>query len=256
MAGRKLPKSLTEEQVTALLDQVEGKSSMALRNRAVLVLMADGGLRLDEALSLETGDLRRHREEVTALHLTHTKGHWERMVYLTGRGRDALARWLERREDLGLSNGLVFTTLSQGTLRIPVSGKEGFVAGTVQEKQIRPGQKVEARYVRSLVKRLAAAAGLPEWVHPHTLRHSAAQRLFNSTGNIELVRKFLGHRAVTTTQIYAEADDKDVQQAVEALDMLTETRAEDDEVQRLAQALAALPQEQREALAQVLIATE
>ncbi len=250
MAGRKLPKSLTEDQVCALLDQITGKSSMGLRNRALLVLMADGGLRLDEALSLATGDLRRQREEVNALHLTHTKGGWERMVYLTGRGRDVLARWLERRATLGLSNGLVFTTLQEGTRRIPLSGKEGFIAGTVQEKQIRPGGKLKARYVRALVKRLAEQADLPEWVHPHTLRHSAAQRLFNSTGNIELVRKFLGHRAVTTTQIYAEADDKQVQEAVEALEVAPAPEA--DEVQRLAEALAKLPKEQRAALAKAL----
>ena len=219
MNGRKLPKSLTEEQVSALLDQVKGKSSTALRNRALLVLMADGGLRADEVLSLEAGDLRREKGEVTALHLTHTKGNWERKVYLTGRARDTLARWLERREALGLANGLVFTTLSEGKRRIPKSSKEGFVAGTSQEKDIRLGQKVSARYVRALVKRLADKADLGEWIHPHTLRHSAAQRLFDSTGNIELVRKFLGHRAVTTTQVYAEANDKQVQQAVEALDM-------------------------------------
>jgi len=250
MTGRKLPKSLTEEQVCALLDQITGKSSMALRNRAMLVLMADGGLRLDEVLSLETGDLRREKREVTSLHLTHTKGGWERIVYLTGRARDALARWLERRTALGLPNGLVFTTLQEGKRRTPVSGENGFIEGTLQEKQITPGRKINPRYVRALVKRLAEKAGLPEWVHPHTLRHSAAQRLFNSTGNIELVRKFLGHRAVTTTQIYAEADDKQVQEAVEALEVAPP--AEADEVQRLAKALAALPQEQREALAKAL----
>ena len=250
MASRRLPKSLTEEQVCALLDQITGKSSMALRNRALLVLMADGGLRLDEALSLETGDLRRQRDEVNALHLAHTKGSWERMVYLTGRGRDALARWLARRKTLGLPNALVFTTLQDGKRCIPLSGKDGFIAGTVQEKQIRPGGKLKARYVRALVKRLAEQADLPEWVHPHTLRHSAAQRLFNSTGNIELVRKFLGHRAVTTTQIYAEADDKQVQEAVEALEVAPAPEA--DEVQRLAEALAKLPKEQRAALAKAL----
>ena len=252
MTGRKLPKSLTEEQVCALLDQITGKSSMALRNRAMLALMADGGLRLDEALSLETGDLRRQQEEVTTLHLAHTKGDWERKVYLTGRARDVLARWLERREALGLPNGLVFTTLQEGKRRVPVSGKDGFIEGTLQERQIAPGRKINPRYVRALVKRIADQADLPEWVHPHTLRHSAAQRLFNSTGNIELVRKFLGHRAVTTTQIYAEAEDKDVQQAVEALEVAPP--AEAGEVQRLAKALAALPKEQRQALAEALSA--
>ena len=258
MAGRKLPKSLSEEQVCAMLDQVAGKSSMALRNRAMLVLMADGGLRLDEVLSLETGDLRRQREEVTAMHLAHTKGDWERKVYLTGRARDALARWLERRAALGLPNGLVFSTLQAGKRRMPLSGPEGFIAGTVQEKQIQPGGKVLPRYVRALVKRLAASAGLPDWTHPHTLRHSAAQRLFNSTGNIELVRKFLGHRAVTTTQIYAEAEDKDVREAVDALEVAPP--AEADEVrkrassQRLLTAVLALPKEQRAALAEALSA--
>ncbi len=141
---------------------------------------------------------------------------------------------------------------AKGKRKFPQRGKEGFVAGTIEEKQIRRGLRIKARYVRQLVKRLAAKTGLPEWVHPHSLRHSAAQRLFDSTGNIELVRKFLGHKAITTTQVYAEANDKDVQKAVEALDIPTEPSEEDDEVQRLAEALAALPQEQREALAEAL----
>jgi len=139
-----------------------------------------------------------------------------------------------------------------GTRKFPQRGKEGFVAGTTEEKQIRRGNKIKARYVRALVKHLTASASLPEWVHPHTLRHSAAQRLFDSTGNIEIVRKFLGHKAVTTTQVYAEANDKDVQKAVEALGMPAEQAAEHDEVQRLAKALAELSEKKRKILAAAL----
>ena len=219
MAGRKVPKSLTEEQINTLLEQVAGKSSMALRNRSLLILMVDGGLRLDEALSLEARDLRPHwRSEVTALHLTHTKGNRERVVPLTPRARDALARWLERREALDLRNGLVFTTLSEGKRRSPRRGKKGFVSGETVERQLKPGRKINQRYVRALVSRLSEKAGLPEWATPHTLRHTAAQRMYDHTRDIETVRKFLGHQRVTTTQVYAEASDEDVQRAVEGLE--------------------------------------
>lgn len=267
MAGRKLPKSLTKEQVNDLLEQVKGKSSMALRNRTMLVLMADCGLRLDEVLSLETSDFRREREEVTKLHLTHTKGNWERIVYLMGRARDALARWLERRASLGLHNGLVFGTLSKGVRRIPLREKygeprvrkvkrggkmveetvqsEGFVPGATEERLLERGKKISPRYVRTLVGRLAAKAGLPEWVTPHTLRHSAAQHLYDNKHDIEVVRKFLGHRNITTTQIYAEASDDDVRRAVEAM----EPQPEATDVQEL---VDALPAETRRALAKLL----
>ena len=76
------------------------------------------------------------------------------------------------------------------------------------------------RHCEQSRQHLVAKAGLPEWVHPHTLRHSAAQRLSNSTGNIELVRKFLGHKTVTTTQVYAKANDKDVQES--AIDLVVQ----------------------------------
>ncbi len=260
MAGRNLPKALTEEQVQALLDQVEGGSSMALRNRAMLTLMADGGLRLDEVLSLQTRDLKEDRGEVTALHLTHTKGDWQRVVPLTARARDALARWRERRKDLGLpKKSVVFTTLSTGTRRFPKASKDGFVSGTTEEKQIRPGAKIRARYVRDLVKRLADRAGLPDWVHPHTLRHSAAMRLYHSTGDIEVVRKFLGHRAVTTTQIYAEADDEQVKQAVAALDVAAEPEPDAETLalaKALAKALVSAPAEVKQALVALTKASE
>lgn len=61
-----------------------------------------------------------------------------------------------------------------------------------------------ARTVQAVVQRAAQDAGLQKHVHPHLLRHSIATLLLNRGMPIDQVQKFLGHRNVTTTQIYAE----------------------------------------------------
>ena len=80
------------------------------------------------------------------------------------------------------------------------------------------GRAVSTGYVRQLVKRLAARAGLEKMVSPHTLRHTFATRFLRATGNLELTRKALRHaRIQTTAEIYSHLVQEDVDQGIRSL---------------------------------------
>lgn len=80
------------------------------------------------------------------------------------------------------------------------------------------GQQMSRSAMQKVFKKKAKAAGLPERYSIHSLRHTYATRLLKSSGNnLRLVQKQLGHASVTTTQVYADVTDADVEAAVEQL---------------------------------------
>ncbi len=128
-------------------------------------------------------------------------------------------------------------------------------------QQLEAGRAISTHYVRRLVKRLAEKAEIGKNVSPHTLRHTFATRFLRATGNLELTRKALRHaRIQTTAEIYSHLVQEDVDNGIGQLPGSEEYQErppeEDEEVQRLAEALAALPEEQREALAKALAVSE
>lgn len=76
------------------------------------------------------------------------------------------------------------------------------------------GRKLQPRYVQALVSRLAGRAKIDKGVSPHKLRHSSATDLLRKTGNLELVRRALGHANLQTTQIYVHLTDQDLDAAM------------------------------------------
>ena len=77
------------------------------------------------------------------------------------------------------------------------------------------GSRLNARTVQLLIPVWVERSGINKPVTPHTLRHTFATSLLNKTGNLLLVQNALGHRNVTTTQIYAHVADALLEQAVE-----------------------------------------
>ena len=201
--------ALTEEELDRLLAQVSTRYPSGRRNLALLLVMADSGLRIGEAVALTTHDLVTEGGQITHLQIRNGKGGKRARQPVTTRCAAKLAVWLESRERLGLGKGHLFCTISEGR-----SG--GHFSDEGQE--LRPGRPLSPGYANQLVKRLAARAGIERNVSNHTLRHTAITRYLRATGNLELARKYARHAHISTTAMtYAHLVQEDVDEGMRRL---------------------------------------
>jgi site-specific recombinase XerD len=175
-AGRRFPAEiLTPDEVRALIKACSNRAPTGIRNRALLVMMYRGGLRISEALALRPKDI--DPEEGTVV-ILHGKGDRRRTVALDPGAFAVIARWLDRRERLGFTGRHpLFCTLD--------------------------GREVQSSYVRQLLPRLAKKAGIEKRVHAHGLRHTYAYELAVSEGRpLPMIQAALGHTSLATTDRY------------------------------------------------------
>ena len=176
--GRQIPEVLTATEQEALLAQPNPRYLTGHRNRVMLRLMLDTGLRVAETLSLEWKNIDLNSGKVM---VRQGKGAKDRTLWTGEANLVALIEWQERQaSECTGSPQNVFTT--------------------------KEGGKLNPAYVRKMVKRLAVKAGIQKDVHPHTLRHTFATDLYRETTNIRLTQKALGHSNLATTQIYTHVD--------------------------------------------------
>ncbi|MEA3401320.1 MAG: tyrosine-type recombinase/integrase [Armatimonadota bacterium] len=253
MARRKLPKVLTRDELRDLLRQPNVQTPTGLRNKAMLKVMAYGGLRLSEVIGLRTKDLRREDGRLL-LEVRGGKGGRDRTVPLPDHVAETLETWLVRRREIGVRNGPVFCTISKGRNVHPVATEEGF-GDDVTETKLEPGRALNPSYVRAMVGRLAERAGIEKTVSPHVLRHTAATETLRHCKDLRRVQELLGHKSPKTTEVYTEVLAEDVAEAVDAVPDVEANREPETETseaeQVAASVLAALPQEVREALARM-----
>ncbi len=230
--ARRIPTVLTDEELATLYARVNEATTTGKRDRALLQVMADAGLRVSEALALRTQDLQRENGRVTAITVHGGKGDKDRTVYATPQLSDKLLRWIDARGALGVKNGVVFCRIKGGA-----------------------GEHLTTRTVQQLVGRLAREAGIEKRVSPHTLRHTSATRKLKATGNLRIVQEDLGHSRLETTQVYTHIVAPERQAATEALPPV-DGEAEEQAVDTLAQiaeALSSLPEEARAKLAEMML---
>jgi site-specific recombinase XerD len=158
---KKLPVVLTLDELNRLLNRPNPRFPTGLRNRCILRVMANAGLRCAEALALRVKDVNWMSGQ---LDVRNGKGGFDRTLWLNEDDLEMLRKWRAIRP-AGKCEEL-FTTLH--------------------------GTPVQGRYVREMVKRLARKAGIEKDVHPHVLRHTFATDLYRKTKNIRLVQKALG----------------------------------------------------------------
>ena len=194
--------ALTEEELDRLLAQPNPRCPTGRRNLALLLAMADAGLRAGEATALTTRDLVVEGGQITHVRIRNGKGGKTAKQPLTLRAAAKRGTWLERRTELGFLQGPIFCTISKGR-------SAGHFAGEGDELQ--PGRAVSTVYVRQLVKRLGRQAGIERDISPHALRHTAITRYLRATGNLELTRKYARHANMqTTARIYSHLVQEDV----------------------------------------------
>ena len=177
-SGKRLPKTLDQEQVGALLDQPAGDDPLALRDQAMMELIYSSGLRLAELVSLDidTIDFRDGAMVVTG------KGAKTRVLPVGQPAMAAVRRWMKQR-----------------ALMVKDSAEKALFINA-------RGGRVSARTVQQRLSRAAAQRGLDQHLHPHMLRHSFATHMLEASGDLRAVQELLGHANLSTTQVYTHLD--------------------------------------------------
>jgi integrase/recombinase XerC len=169
---RRLPRLLRVDEVICLLDGVPTDTPPGVRDRTMLEALYGGGLRVSELVGLNVDDLDFDQSLVRV----RGKGRRERLAPLGQVAFDWLKRWLLLRQPKRPYEKAVFLN-NRGT-------------------------RLTTRSVGRLLEGHLSRAGLVNTASPHTLRHSFATHLLDRGADLRSVQELLGHRNLTTTQIY------------------------------------------------------
>lgn len=194
--GQRLPKALTVDEVSALLDAVGSDGPRQLRDRALLELLYATGARISEAIGLDVDDID---PEVGSVRL-FGKGSKERVVPVGSFARAALDAYLVRgRPVLAAKRGAARSARPSARVSsYPVRGSSDTGALFLNAR----GGRLSRQSAWQILKTAAERAGITAEVSPHTLRHSFATHLLAGGADVRTVQELLGHASVTTTQIY------------------------------------------------------
>jgi len=173
---KSLPQALSPEQAGRLVE-IEDDSLLAVRDCAIFELFYSSGLRLAELVGLDINglDLRDATVTVTG------KGNKTRIVPVGSKAIEAVQHWLELR---------------------PMIAVETETALFLNNR----GKRLSPRAVQYRIKYWAIKQGVAGDVHPHTLRHSFATHVLQSSGDLRAVQEMLGHANISTTQVYTHLD--------------------------------------------------
>lgn len=173
---RTLPKVLDVDAVMRLLDSTPN-GSLGYRDLAMFELLYSSGMRLSELVGLDCNDLDMAAGEVLVL----GKGRVERKLPVGRMALKALRGWLDVRAEMANPEE---TALFVG----------------------QRGKRLSARNVQLRLRQFGCALGSDQTLHPHLFRHSFASHLLESSGDLRAVQELLGHRRISTTQIYTHLD--------------------------------------------------
>jgi len=178
-------KFLTLEQVKTLLEMPDVSTLTGLRDRAILETFFSTGLRVAELVSLNREQFHITPETQDLEVVIIGKGGRSRPVYFSQRAMRWLRLYLSRRQD------------KEKALFINFKGPK-----QTQRKRL------TSRSLENIVKKYVLRAGLPSFTTCHTLRHSFATDLLGQGVDLRTIQEFLGHKSISTTQIYASVTSK------------------------------------------------
>ncbi len=178
-------KFLSGEQVDRLLNAPSLSTIQGKRDKAILEVLFSTGLRVSELVKLDRDKVDLDRREFGIV----GKGGKARVVFLSSRSTDWLIKYLNERKD--------------HFKPIFIRHKGNVEATTPDEKM-----RLTPRSVQRLIKKYSHKIKLPIEVTPHVMRHSFATDLLNAGADIRSVQEMLGHKNISTTQIYTHVTNK------------------------------------------------
>jgi integrase/recombinase XerD len=185
--GKKLPEVLTVGEIDRILERIDLSKPEGRRNKAMLEVLYSCGLRVTELVELKLSSLHRKDEFIRVI----GKGNKERLVPVSRRAFREIDLYLPDRNALRIERG------SEDILFLN-----------------RRGRMLTRVMVFTVIKELAAAAGIRKKVSPHTFRHSFATHLVEGGADLRAVQEMLGHESITTTEIYTHLDREYLREAI------------------------------------------
>ncbi|MCW5907442.1 MAG: site-specific tyrosine recombinase XerD [Chitinophagales bacterium] len=177
---RKLPDTLSVEEINLLINTIDLSTPEGMRNRAMLETLYSSGLRVSELVNLKISDMFLDVE----------------FIKVTGKGDK------ERLVPIG-SQAIKYIQLYRETVRVHVDVKKGMEDVLFLSKR---GNRLSRVSVFYLIKDCAVKAGIRKTISPHTFRHSFATHLIEGGADLRAVQEMLGHASITTTEIYTHLD--------------------------------------------------
>jgi len=182
LATRKqLPDILTDEEAKRLIEIPNKRYYTGLRNKALITLMINTGLRVSEVTNLKNNHVDLSNR---SLKIVNGKGHKDRNLIIPEHTAELLKQWNKKRS----RGDYLFNT--------------------------KEGKQLQVRYLQAMIKRYSVRAGIDKNIYPHSLRHTFATNFYRQTKDIETLRKLLGHSDISTTQIYVTLANIDVENAM------------------------------------------
>ncbi|SHI44441.1 integrase/recombinase XerD [Arenibacter nanhaiticus] len=187
--GRKLPDTLSKEEIDALIKAIDLSKQEGERNMAILETLYGCGLRVSELIDLKISDLYFEEDFIKVT----GKGKKQRFVPISEINKKYINLYRENtRLDLNIQKGhedILFLN--------------------------RRGKQLTRAMIFTIVKRLAVVIGLKKTICPHTFRHSFATHLLQNGADLRAIQQMLGHESITTTEIYMHLNRKDLTKVME-----------------------------------------
>jgi integrase/recombinase XerD len=178
--GRKLPETLTDDEINSLIEAIDDSKAEGLRNKAILETLYSCGLRVSELVDLKLSNLHFEQEFLRIA----GKGERERLVPISKRAIEDIKKYL---------------VLSRKKLTI----EKGFENVVFLNRR---GKKLSRVMIFTIIKNLADKIKLEKNISPHTFRHSFASALVQGGADLRTVQEMLGHESILTTEIYTHLD--------------------------------------------------
>ena len=174
--GRKLPDTLSEEEINGLIGAIDLSKPEGERNRAIIETLYGCGLRVSELVNLHISDLYFEED----------------FIKVTGKGN--------KQRFVPISNiNKKYINIYKNEIRSRTRVQKGFEDTLFLNRR---GKQLTRAMIFTMVKQLAVKKGLQKTISPHTFRHSFATHLLENGADLRAIQQMLGHESITTTEIY------------------------------------------------------
>ena len=187
--GRKLPDTLSEDEINQLITSIDLSDSQGERNRTILETMYSCGLRVSELITLKISDLFFEEGFIRVI----GKGNKQRFIPIHSTAQKYILNYTKQ-------------------VRNQITAQKGFEDTVFLNRR---GRGLTRQMIFIILKDLAIKINLSKKISPHTLRHSFATHLLKNGADLRAIQQMLGHESITTTEIYVHLDRSYLKEIVE-----------------------------------------